>query len=510
MIITIDGPPASGKTSLAKQIADEYQILHVSSGDIYRYAAHLECRGKQFRARLINDLERGDDRVLQRISEARGYLRQREVGRVVSEIARDKILRSAVGTFLTSLVKQSDCVFDGRDMSVLFPNATLNLLLRTSRDQQRSACVDNEETFEELIARHEREIVVEHSTSVVRLSVMSCGLPYVMAKVRELLQPSVVSLQGDGTYVGPISRLLVLSSDIPDSGTTASHSVLLVKPGTKIEPHLLMKYAESFDLRYLVNESSNLDHLLSGSRRVRIVTGTTECLMFETNMKCDLLVPPNSSQTAICASLGGVSQQIERGARELFISEANDDFLDQVTNAVGRVDSLVIRWRDTVLNEEERGAARILAETERLQNRIDVITALCPSVLSLGVLVPFVRNANEALDVTSLMRKHFWGRVGLMLEVPLALYQFRRFATVADFYVIGEGDLSAAISGENRANCPDVETLGVIRDLIEVHVLPYLSPGQDLYCTNRRLSEMLQNGSGVCARIVLAGKSLEL
>ncbi len=37
--VAIDGPAASGKNTLAKQIAKKYNLLHLDSGKLYRYFA---------------------------------------------------------------------------------------------------------------------------------------------------------------------------------------------------------------------------------------------------------------------------------------------------------------------------------------------------------------------------------------------------------------------------------------------------------------------------------------
>ena len=41
IIITIDGPAASGKGSIAKYIAKKYNLLHIDSGLLYRKVAKL-------------------------------------------------------------------------------------------------------------------------------------------------------------------------------------------------------------------------------------------------------------------------------------------------------------------------------------------------------------------------------------------------------------------------------------------------------------------------------------
>ena len=37
--VAIDGPAASGKNTLAKQISKKYKLLHLDSGKLYRYFA---------------------------------------------------------------------------------------------------------------------------------------------------------------------------------------------------------------------------------------------------------------------------------------------------------------------------------------------------------------------------------------------------------------------------------------------------------------------------------------
>ena len=44
MIITIDGPSASGKSSVAQQLAQQLQLVHINSGYLYRAAAVVYLR----------------------------------------------------------------------------------------------------------------------------------------------------------------------------------------------------------------------------------------------------------------------------------------------------------------------------------------------------------------------------------------------------------------------------------------------------------------------------------
>ena len=46
MIITIDGPSSSGKSTLAKLISDQFSIIHIDSGSIYRTITLLAIENK--------------------------------------------------------------------------------------------------------------------------------------------------------------------------------------------------------------------------------------------------------------------------------------------------------------------------------------------------------------------------------------------------------------------------------------------------------------------------------
>ena len=46
MIITIDGPSSSGKSTLAKLISDHFSIIHIDSGSIYRTITLLAIENK--------------------------------------------------------------------------------------------------------------------------------------------------------------------------------------------------------------------------------------------------------------------------------------------------------------------------------------------------------------------------------------------------------------------------------------------------------------------------------
>lgn len=151
-IVTIDGPSASGKSSVAKRVAEALGVPYLSSGLLYRAAAHLALRGgvelgdeegvlrllKGFSIRLLPKPE-GNRVVVEGASEQEDltpYLHTPEVDRVVSLVARHPGVRSWVNERLKEV--PPPFVAEGRDMGrVVFPEAPHKFYL-TARPEVRA------------------------------------------------------------------------------------------------------------------------------------------------------------------------------------------------------------------------------------------------------------------------------------------------------------------------------------------------------------------------------------
>ncbi len=173
LIVTIDGPGASGKSSTARGVARALGIPYVSSGMLYRAAALAVLREgadpgdeeavmravARHRIRLVPRVE--GDRVFLDDEEVTEKLHTAEVDRVVSPIARHPRLRAWVNEALKEL--EPPFVVDGRDMGrVVFPEAPYKFFLwadprvRAER-RARQRGEDPRKVEAELRARDERD-----------------------------------------------------------------------------------------------------------------------------------------------------------------------------------------------------------------------------------------------------------------------------------------------------------------------------------------------------------------
>jgi cytidylate kinase len=142
IVIAIDGPAASGKSSTAQWVAERLGFLHVDSGALYRAVAAVMCRiepdpdrwtdaavlAATGRIRVVP----GERSFVPLIdgSSADDELRSKEVTRQVSRVARMPAVRSWVNDEVRGAARGHSIVVDGRDIgTVVFPEAQLKIFL---------------------------------------------------------------------------------------------------------------------------------------------------------------------------------------------------------------------------------------------------------------------------------------------------------------------------------------------------------------------------------------------
>lgn len=141
-VIAIDGPSASGKGTVAQQVAGRLGFHYLDSGAIYRAAAYASRRAgidlDQAAAREAEiaqvagnmDLRFVGDRILLANHDVGPQLRSEECGREASKIASLPAVRDALLQRQRDFRQAPGLVADGRDMgSVVFPDATLKVFL---------------------------------------------------------------------------------------------------------------------------------------------------------------------------------------------------------------------------------------------------------------------------------------------------------------------------------------------------------------------------------------------
>lgn len=152
MIVVIDGPAGSGKSSTAKAVAEKLQIQYLDSGALYRVATLIFLEsGKDlnlfleqlkenkisfhFKEKIFHVFLNGMD-----VTES---IRKMKVSENVSEVASMPEVRAHINDLMRKVVSQHTYIADGRDLgTAVFPDADLKFYMiadletRAQRRQQ--------------------------------------------------------------------------------------------------------------------------------------------------------------------------------------------------------------------------------------------------------------------------------------------------------------------------------------------------------------------------------------
>ena len=135
-IITIDGPSASGKGSLAKAIAKELNFILLDSGLLYRAYSYCFDRGqshssaKDLFSNLRIDSIDHEMHVFENNIDITLILRDENIAKSASQLSSLKETRDNLISFQRDLTSDNGLVADGRDMgTVVFPDAGTKIFL---------------------------------------------------------------------------------------------------------------------------------------------------------------------------------------------------------------------------------------------------------------------------------------------------------------------------------------------------------------------------------------------
>jgi len=140
-IIAIDGPAASGKSTLAKYLADKLGYLYVDTGAMYRAVTYHVLKNEIENdenaviesARKINlSLKYGNGKTSVFIygNEVTEFIRSPEVNAKVSDISKIKEVRTEMVKLQQKFGEDNNLVVEGRDTTtVVFPDADVKIFL---------------------------------------------------------------------------------------------------------------------------------------------------------------------------------------------------------------------------------------------------------------------------------------------------------------------------------------------------------------------------------------------
>lgn len=161
--IALDGPAGSGKSTIAKAIAKDYNILYLDTGAMYRACGLKALRlgiSPQDEAAVTKMLPSlklevryvdGAQRTILDGEDVSSAIRENSVSMAASHVSAHPSVRIKMVEMQREIAKQMSCVLDGRDIgTVVLPNAKFKFFI-TADSKVRA-----QRRYDELLARGQK------------------------------------------------------------------------------------------------------------------------------------------------------------------------------------------------------------------------------------------------------------------------------------------------------------------------------------------------------------------
>ncbi|MCD6238116.1 MAG: (d)CMP kinase [Thermotogae bacterium] len=140
-VIAIDGPAGSGKSTVARIVADRMNMIYLDTGAMYRAVTYYLIRIGFFESKssdicsILNSLklEFNDSKILLNGKDISEEIRSPKIDAEVSDIAKRKEVRAFLTEVQRKIAKRGNVVIEGRDIgTVVIPEAPLKVFLTAS------------------------------------------------------------------------------------------------------------------------------------------------------------------------------------------------------------------------------------------------------------------------------------------------------------------------------------------------------------------------------------------
>ncbi|MFA9290805.1 MAG: (d)CMP kinase [Solirubrobacteraceae bacterium] len=180
-VIAIDGTSSSGKSTIAKAVAEKLNLIHIDSGAMYRAVTLFAIENNIYTKNgldtilLIDSLkeilidfrknaDNGINEVYLNNKNVEQEIREEEISKKVSSIAKIYEVRNFLTKIQRSFAIDKSIVMDGRDIGTnVFPNSAIKFYITSSieiRAKRRFNQLNNKTTLEEVtIDLIERDLI---------------------------------------------------------------------------------------------------------------------------------------------------------------------------------------------------------------------------------------------------------------------------------------------------------------------------------------------------------------
>jgi len=177
MVIAVDGPAGSGKSTVAKLVAKDLSLVYVDTGAMYRmialyiYENNIDISDENNIKKMLQDIkiDMQDNGFYLNGVNVSEKIRGREVSNLVSKVAAIAQVRRAMVSMQREIAIGKRVILDGRDIgTVVFPNADIKFYLdagpeirasrRAKEYEDKGQDVSHQEILEEIIKRDKEDM----------------------------------------------------------------------------------------------------------------------------------------------------------------------------------------------------------------------------------------------------------------------------------------------------------------------------------------------------------------
>lgn len=146
LIVAIDGPAGSGKSTIAKLIAKKYNFTYIDTGAMYRMITlylleeKIDFENLKEIEDILNNhinLDMKENKFFLNNKDVSQEIREPIISENVSKIASIKIVRDNLVSLQRKIASNKNVILDGRDIgTVVFPNAQVKIFLIASVEER--------------------------------------------------------------------------------------------------------------------------------------------------------------------------------------------------------------------------------------------------------------------------------------------------------------------------------------------------------------------------------------
>ena len=155
MIITIDGPAASGKSTTARLVAEKLKITYLDTGAMYRaltlqlLKSNIDFDDVDKVSTILGNLTidmydyKGRNIIKLNNEDITEQIRSSNVTENVSEVSALLIVRESMVIMQRKIGHKTDCVVEGRDIgTIVFPNADYKFFMKADINMRANRRLD--------------------------------------------------------------------------------------------------------------------------------------------------------------------------------------------------------------------------------------------------------------------------------------------------------------------------------------------------------------------------------